>query len=432
MNTSRASLISNGAWSFFNQITRVASLAFITIALSRHFGPQLFGSFAFGLAFVRIFGVIAAFGLDRVIVRHLVEQPELRSTIVQRAFRLKLALAFSSYLLMLVVCGFGINDRITLAIAALAGTGLLFQAFDVFDFAFQAHHRFRLIFFGRALPIFFAAAIKLAALLLNAPLWIFGALESLEAACVGIALWLLFRSTTGAYAADETMSIKQTRWLSEGFPLLLAALAVMIYMRSDIILLGKLSGYGAAGIYSAASQISEACALLPLAFAPALFPMLVRWHKQGADFYHRQFEKLFLGTIVAGVCISLGLTITAPVLIPLLFGPSYAASVTVLRILAWAPPFVFIGIMQTGYDITEGLTWVATLRTAIGALINISLNLLLIPRYGPSGAAIATLISVACAGFVLNFAEPRTRLVFGLQLRAVLILPVLFRPLRYE
>jgi PST family polysaccharide transporter len=104
----------------------------------------------------------------------------------------------------------------------------------------------------------------------------------------------------------------------------------------------------------------------------------------------------------------------------------------VLRILAWAPPFVFIGIMQTGYDITEGLTWVATLRTAIGALINISLNLLLIPRYGPSGAAIATLISVACAGFVLNFAEPRTRLVFGLQLRAVLILPVLFRPLRYE
>ena len=77
------------------------------------------------------------------------------------------------------------------------------------------------------------------------------------------------------------MSIKQTRWLSEGFPLLLAALAVMIYMRSDIILLGKLSGYGAAGIYSAASQISEACALLPLAFAPALFPMLVRWRKQG-------------------------------------------------------------------------------------------------------------------------------------------------------
>ena len=205
------------------------------------------------------------------------------------------------------------------------------------------------------------------------------------------------------------MSIKQTRWLSEGFPLLLAALAVVIYMRSDIILLGKLSGYGAAGIYSAASQISEAWALLPLAFTPALFPMprplaqarrrLLSPPSRKTFPRHDRRRCLYL---VRPDHYRAGSD-------SLLFGPSYAASVTVLRILAWAPPFVFIGIMQTGYDITEGLTWVATLRTAIGALINISLNLLLIPRYGPSGAAIATLISVACAGFVSRISRSRGR-----------------------
>jgi PST family polysaccharide transporter len=429
-----ATLLSNGTWSFLNQVARVASLAFITIALSRHFGPQRFGSFAFGLAFVRIFSVIAAFGLDRVIVRHLVDLPDRKSTIIRQAFRLKLTIAFASYILMLVVCAVGISDRTTLAIAALAGSGLLFQAFDVFDFAFQAEHRFRTIFFGRALPILFSAALKIAALFANASLLTFAALETVEAALVGAALFIAYRkcSCSPENDSDFSMSIKRSRILAEGFPLLLASLAVMIYMRSDIIILGKLAGYQAAGIYSAAAQISEGCALLPMAFLPALFPVLVRWRRNGPRFYHRQFEKLFLGTIVVGFCISVALTIAAPWLIPLLFGQVYAPAVTVLRILAWAPTFVFIGIMQSGYDITEGLTWLATLRTAIGALINIALNFALIPIYGPTGAAVATLISFACSAFLLNFAQAKTRPVFGLQLRALLVLPVLFRPLRYE
>jgi polysaccharide transporter, PST family len=432
MSSPRTSLWSNSVWSLATQAIRVLSLAIIMIALSRHFGPLRFGAFAFAIAFVRLFGVVAAFGLDRVLVRHLVEQPELRSTIISRAFRLKLAPASASYLLMILVCALGLTDRITLVIVTLAGAGLLFQAFDVFDFAFQAEQRFRLIFFGRALPIILATAIKLVALLANAPLWLFAALESFEAALIAITLFVLSRNRRQEDVDLTTMSILPTRLLGEGFPILLTALAVMIYMRADVILLGKLAGYTAAGIYSAAAQISEGCALLPMAFAPALFPLLVRWRKQGAQFYHRQFEKLFLVTAMTGVFVSLGLTLAAPFIIQLLFGASYGASVSVLRILAWAPTFVFIGIMQTGYDITEGLTWLATLRTTAGALINVTLNLLLIPRYGANGAAVATLISFACSAFLLNFAQAKTRPVFALQLRALLIWPVLFRPLRYE
>jgi PST family polysaccharide transporter len=432
-SSSSATLVSNGAWSFLNQTARVASLAFITIALSRHFGPQRFGSFAFGLAFVRIFSVLAAFGLDRVIVRYLVEVPEQRSTILRRAFLLKLVIALSSYVLMLAICAIGISDRITLAIATLAGAGLLFQAFDVFDFAFQAEHRFRAIFFARAVPVVFSGVVKITAIIVNAPLLAFAALETVEAALVGTALFFAYRRCRrSSYQDVGSAPIKQSRLLAEGFPLLLASLAVMIYMRSDIIILGKIAGYKAAGIYSAAAQISEGCALLPMAFLPALFPLLVRWRRKGSEFYHRQFERLFLGTIVIGLCISLALTITAPLLIPLLFGEAYAPAVTVLRILGWTPTFVFIGIMQSGYDITEGLTWLATLRTTVGAFLNIILNFVLIPIYGPNGAAVATLISFACSAFLLNFAQAKTRPVFGLQLRAMLVLPVLFRPLRYE
>jgi len=104
----------------------------------------------------------------------------------------------------------------------------------------------------------------------------------------------------------------------------------------------------------------------------------------------------------------------------------------VLVIHGWATIFVFLGIVQSGYDITEGLTWAATQRATLGALTNIGLNFILIPRYGAAGAAVATLISYGCSAFLLNLVRKPTRPVFALQLRALLLFPFLFRPLRYE
>jgi PST family polysaccharide transporter len=198
----------------------------------------------------------------------------------------------------------------------------------------------------------------------------------------------------------------------------------MIYMRSDILMLGKMAGFKVAGIYSAASQVTEACALLPMAFVPALFPVLLRWRKLGPEFYARQFEKLFLGAALAGVGIALGLTISAPFVVRFLYGAEYSAATSILVIHAWSAIFLYVAIIQTGYDITEGLTWLTAVRTAAGATVNIALNFLFIPRYGGPGSALATLFSLFCSGFLFNVVHPRTRPIFWMQARAFLLLPL--------
>lgn len=435
MRTDGKTLLSNSAWSIVNQGARVATLAVVTIALSRHFGPQRFGTLAFGLAFVRIFAVIAAFGLDRLLVRRLAENPEQAGAILHLAFRLKLVLALASYAALLGLA-FLIDphSRLTVAIVALAGAGLLCQPCDVFDLHFQSENRFRLSFFGRTIPILLSTGIKLAALFAGAPLLVFAALETGEAILIGAALWLLHRlqSPEPNLARQPAVGIDWRRLLGEGLPLLLASLAVLIYMRSDILMLGKMAGFQAAGIYCAAAQITEACALLPLAFAPALFPILVRWRKHGPRYYKQQFGRLFLGAALTGFAVSLFLTVAARPIVLLLYGPQFLPAAKVLVIHGWATIFVFLGIVQSGYDITEGLTWAATQRAAIGAVTNIGLNFILIPKYGATGAAIATLISYGCSAFLLNLVRKATRPVFALQLRALLVFPLFFRPLRYE
>jgi O-antigen/teichoic acid export membrane protein len=438
MRTAGKTLLSNSAWSLLNQIARVGALALVTIALSRHFGPQRFGSLAFGLAFVRIFAVIAAFGLDRVLVRHFVDAEGVSGATLRSAFGLKLGIALLSYAaLVAIVFVTDPHDRLTLSIVLLAGAGLIFQAFDVFDFFFQSQNRFRLTFFGRTLPIVLSTAIKIGAIAAGAPLLVFAALETVETALIALALFVVYRHCRTAPLAHDHARPRAARLLlREGFPLLLGSLAAMIYMRSDILMLGKMAGFKAAGIYTAASQITEACALFPMAFVPALFPILLRWRKLGAEFYEQQFEKLFLGAALAGASMAAGLTIAAPLIVRLLYGPAYSSAANILVIHAWSAIFLYTAILQTGYEFTERLTWMTALRTAAGATVNIILNFAFIPRYGASGSALATLLALSCSGFLFNVVHRSTRPIFWMQLRAFLLLP-LFRsrsrnPIRIE
>lgn len=422
-------LLSNSGWSLFNQIARVASLAAVMIALSRHFDPQIFGSLACGLAFVRVFAVVASFGLDRVIVRQLIERREESGAIIRKAFFVKLSVAAVSYGAMIaLLLAIDYQDRLTLSIAILAGAGLLFQCCDVFEYAFQAENRFRSVFLGRGLPVLAFAAVKIAAILLGVPLLAIAALESLEAGVVGLVLVMIYQHPRWNWHSQALKSGPTARRLiAEGLPLVLGTLAVMIYMRTDVLMLGKMSGYMAAGIYAAAAQITEACALAPMAFLPVLFPMIVRWRGAGVAIYEARLEKIFFWAVLAAICISIGLTIAAPALVPLLYGVAYLPSAKILMIHAWCVVFIFLSIIQIGYDIAEGLTWFATARTAAGALMNVGINLILIPRYGPIGSAVATVCSQSCTSFLFNLLHPRTRPIFVMQLKALFLVPLFCR-----
>jgi O-antigen/teichoic acid export membrane protein len=92
----------------------------------------------------------------------------------------------------------------------------------------------------------------------------------------------------------------------------------------------------------------------------------------------------------------------------LVYGNQYQGAGIILAIHIWSGIFVFLGSASSQYLLAEGYTLISFARTAVGAVVNIILNLWLIPLYGGIGASIATLIAYFVATFFIVLI-PRTR-----------------------
>jgi polysaccharide transporter, PST family len=80
-----------------------------------------------------------------------------------------------------------------------------------------------------------------------------------------------------------------------------------------------------------------------------------------------------------------------------------------------------LGVARTAWMVAEGLTGLSFATTAIGAVTNVGLNLWLLPTYGPVGAAVATLIAQAVAVSFSTLLFERTRIIFRMQMKALLL-----------
>jgi len=109
-------------------------------------------------------------------------------------------------------------------------------------------------------------------------------------------------------------------------------------------------------------------------------------------------------------------TIFADGLVNLIFGQSYEAAGAVLVMHVWAAVAVSLGVASSQYLIVENLQKISMYRTTIGLMCNLGLNLLLIPKYGALGAAVATLISYSFATISMGlFVQGRQQTVMMLR-----------------
>ena len=173
------------------------------------------------------------------------------------------------------------------------------------------------------------------------------------------------------------------------------------------------------GMSAAAVKICEAWYFIPSAILASLFPAVIESRKNSEEIYEKRVQKLYELMVWGSLLVAIPITLKADWVIDVLFGSDYQEAAIVLKIYIWAFVFVSLGVASSHWLVTENLEKHALLRSFLGAILNISLNLYLIPIYGITGAAYATLITQLFVSYLFFGISKHTRNNFILSTRAL-------------
>jgi O-antigen/teichoic acid export membrane protein len=189
-------------------------------------------------------------------------------------------------------------------------------------------------------------------------------------------------------------------------------------MRIDQIMLKNMADSTQVGIYVAAVRFSEVWYFFPLLVTQSVFPAIVNAKRNDPLQYRQRMQQLYDVMTFVSLGIAVTLTFSASLLMERLYGQSYSGSDKVLAVHIWAGVIVFFGTTRGKWIIAENLQKKALIVDITGAVLNVILNLILIPYYNALGAAIATLLSYACTILATSIAIKEFREPFVMYMKS--------------
>lgn len=411
----------NTTWLFAEQGLRILSGLFVGVWVARYLGPNQFGIFSYAFAFTSIFSGLAKLGLDEIMVRELVNHPEMRDKYLGTAFWLKIFGALIVMGIMAAIVPFTTNDATTNLFIFIIASSLIFQSFELVDFYFQSQVLARIISICKVIQLTLSSIIKIYLILTKADLIWFVLATSFDAITLAASYIIAYRlrKNPAFFKHFDTQIAKKL--LKDSWPLIFTSIVVSIYMRIDQIMIKEILGEYQVGIYSVAVRLSEAFYFIPMLITSSLFPAILNVKKHSEELYRQRLQRLYTFMAWFAIAIALPMTFFSNSLISILFGKAYIEAGKVLMINIWASIFVFLGVSFSKYLLAENLTKIAFQRTFIGAISNVLLNLWLIPYYGVSGAAIATLLAQFIANFGYDIFDKRLHQQLVMKTKAILM-----------
>ena len=410
----------NTGWLVFEKLIRMFSMLFVGIWVARYLGPESFGLLSFAQSLVFLFTAFATLGMDSVVVRELVRNEHLYQKIVGTAFAIKLLGAILVIPVVASAAYFISDDFETILVVFILASAIIFQSFNVIDYYFQSKVLSKYVSITNLVSLGISSVIKITLIINNASLSYFAFVAVFDSLVVAIGLIYFFSKRTEHKILQWELDWNTAKWLLlQSWPLMLSGLVVSLYMKVDQVMIKVMIDSEAVGQYAAAIKISEFWYFIPMVILSSFFPAIVNAKKISEELYKRRLLFLYSSMIWLGIAIAIPISFLSESLMQLTFGSQYIESAPILVIHVWTGIFVFLGIAFSKYLVTEGLVMKAFYRTASGALVNVIMNIVLIPQYGIIGAAIASLMSQIFANFLYDYCDTDLRKQFYIKLAAL-------------
>jgi O-antigen/teichoic acid export membrane protein len=415
----------NTLWLFAEHVLRMVAGFLVGVWVARYLGPEKFGLFNYALAFVSIFQGIAKLGLDGIVVRDLVQEPEKRDVYLGTSFWLKLIGGVITFLIITIILfiqsiptsNFFTETNIYILIIAF---GIIFQSFEVIDFYYQAAVQAKYISIRRIIQLFLSSIIKIFLVFIGADLIWFVLVSLFDIISLSIMGWLIYRSQ-GLPNFVRYFDIEiGKKLLKDSWPLLLSSIAIMIQARIDQIMLKQFIGLRELGNYVVALNIIEALGFVPMILHQSLLPAIVEAKKQFKDIYYNRLLNYYRLMFSLFLIVFVILFFYGDVITRFLYGSKYIIASQIISIMAFRNFFAYMGVARGAFITTENLFRYSLLTSITGAILNVILNYILIPQFKSTGAILSSFLSFFITIFLFDFFYSRTRINFILMMQAIL------------
>ena len=388
----------------------------IGVVIARSLGPTEFGVYVYAIAFVGLALPLVQVG-QGVVVQELVFFPDKRRQILGTALAANaLVAAVAGGVVVLAGAVMRLPSPRVPTLVAIGLTGIAIRPLLVLDYEFQARQWARPASMARTSAMAIAAIAKIAVVFEGGGLVALSVATAVEQPLAAVLLYRAYRKAGLRLSSWEFERKTMRRIFSRSWPLAVATFSISIYLRIDQVMLGSMSTLKEGGLYAAATRVSEAMYFIPVAVVAAVAPSVARAKLAGESGYNELLETLLAYLALTAMAYTVLVLAVAPVLVGMLFGSDYSGATSILRLHVLSAVFVFVGTGASVWTINEGKERLAMYRALSGAVVNIAINLLLIPRYGGMAAAFATLVSYALASMLFNALSSSTQPIFVLQL----------------
>lgn len=390
-------------------------LFFVLAIVARHLGPDKFGTLSYVAAVSAIFGVIGQFGFENVVVKDLVGHAEKQTEILGTSFALKFLTYLCASSAMIAYGFFAHQDNTERSLFVLSSIGLLITPFLVTHSWFNARVMARSTALAGIFGNIISSASRLAFVVMSANIVLFAAsnlIQTFVSAAVSLRFFIAANGPPlSSWRYSHNIAVKI---MAESWTFFLGSLFSIIYLKMDVALLRWLSGPTEAGLYSVATQISEAAYFVPGAILTSIFPAMIALRQSNQDRFNLRLQQIFDIMLLSSLGIMIPIIFIGAFSITLIFGDVYGPASSILIVHVLAMPFIFMGTAFVRWIVVEKLTRFFLFSQGAGIVVNGVLNLLLIPILGGVGAAIATVISYAIALYLILAFHPQTRPIFAM------------------
>jgi len=409
-------LFSNTTLAFSARIVAKSGDVLLFIIVARYLGPEDAGIFRLGKTYLTLMLAFSALGLDELLVREVTPRYHDSNRYLVNFLGLRILLSTITYgLLATAVLSLPITPTAQATTVILIYTLALFteSVFLVLETIFIAYERLLVPSIASAVN----GGVKLigGVMILNytqniiATTWIIpigSALSVLIFVPATIHLYRLFPQQRAAQL-DWHFSMTQLKKVP-GF--MMIGIFYNLNAQQDIILVSIYLTETQLGFYGAAQAILTGALMLSAAVRTTIYPVMTRYHNQKPEGLPHLYHKLYQYLAIGIVPVTLLICLLSTSIVTIVFTDKYALAAPVLQIMIWELLFIFLHIPNARLMLVNNrqgqLGWI----TGLSMILNLILNIWLLPRYGLNSAALIRTLTAVFV-FLATYYYVRNRLL---------------------